>query len=54
MREREVEVLRVQGDEVVVTSGLRAGEFVSLSDVPFFVEGMSVVSAEISGVESAP
>jgi len=54
LREREVEVLRVQGDEVVVTSGLRAGEFVSLSDVPFFVEGMSVVSAEISGVESAP
>ena len=54
LREREIGILRLQGDEVVVTSGLSPGDFVSVSDVPLFVEGMSVVVAEKTGAEFAP
>ncbi|MAG31539.1 MAG: efflux transporter periplasmic adaptor subunit [Deltaproteobacteria bacterium] len=54
LREREVRVLRVDGDEVVVTSGLGPGERVCVSDVPLFVEGMQVVASAPPSSEATP
>ncbi|MCP4908776.1 MAG: efflux RND transporter periplasmic adaptor subunit [bacterium] len=54
LREREVEVLRVEGDEVVVTSGLQSGERVCISDMPLFVEGMAVIVAGAPVIEADP
>ncbi|NQZ96721.1 MAG: efflux RND transporter periplasmic adaptor subunit [Myxococcales bacterium] len=54
LREREVGVVRLQGDEAVVTSGLQPGELVCLSDMPMFVEGMPVVVAEAPGTGLTP
>ncbi|MCH2170569.1 efflux RND transporter periplasmic adaptor subunit [Myxococcota bacterium] len=54
LRERQVGVLRLQGDEAVVTSGLQPGELVCVSDMPVFVEGMPVVVAQAPGAEYTP
>jgi RND family efflux transporter MFP subunit len=51
---RPVDVLRVEGDEVIVSGGLRAGERVCVTDVPLFVEGMQVVVAGEQVVKGAP
>jgi multidrug efflux pump subunit AcrA (membrane-fusion protein) len=54
LREREVGVLRVAGDELVVNSGLERGERVCVSDVPLFVEGMPVFVVETPNLEIVP
>jgi RND family efflux transporter MFP subunit len=54
LREREVGVLRVEGDELVVNSGLERGERVCVSDVPLFVEGMPVFVVETPNLEIVP
>jgi RND family efflux transporter MFP subunit len=54
LRKREVTVLRLQGDDAVVTSGLTPGELVCVSDMPIFVEGMPVVVAQAPGAEFGP
>ena len=54
LREREVGVLRIEGDELVVTSGLDRGERVCISDVPLFVEGMPVFVVEAAQIELVP
>ena len=51
---RPVDVLRVEGDEVIVSAGLRAGERVCVTDVPLFVEGMQVVVAGEQAGKGAP
>ena len=52
LQKREVGVLRVEGDEVVVNEGLAPGERVCLTHVPLFVDGMQVVVAS-EGLEEA-
>ena len=39
---RQVEVLRVYGDEIFITEGLKAGELVSVSMLQTVVDGMRV------------
>ena len=51
LRIRPVEVLRENGDEVVITAGLSAGERVSISPLRGAVEGMAVRVAE--GLETS-
>jgi RND family efflux transporter MFP subunit len=46
LRIRPVEVLRTQGDEVVIGSGLEAGERVCISPLPGAVDGMEVRIAQ--------
>ena len=54
LQKREVGVLRVEGDEVVVNAGLTSGERVCLTSVPLFVDGMQVVVAAEGLGEGAP
>ena len=57
LRFREVEVLRVERDEVVIGAGLSAGERVCVSPLPAAVDGMSVrvvVDPEEPGVAHEP
>ena len=42
LRYREVDVLRAQGDEVLIQSGLAAGEMVCISTLESVVDGMRV------------
>lgn len=49
--EREVEPLRVTGEQLLVQTGLSAGEQVCVSDVPVFIEGMEVDAIPVEAPE---
>ncbi|MCE2390984.1 MAG: efflux RND transporter periplasmic adaptor subunit [Proteobacteria bacterium] len=53
LRERSVEVLRVERDRALVGSGLTAGERVCVTDVPVFVENMPVRPIPVPADEGA-
>ena len=50
---REIELIRVEGDEILVRSGLAAGERVCVSDLPLVVEGMHVRPTPLASVADA-
>jgi hypothetical protein len=57
LRFREVEVARVQGDEVMITKGLEDGETVVTTPLKVVTDGMTVrmvgESSALSGQQSA-
>lgn len=55
LRFRRVEILRTQGDEVLIQSGLQAGEWVCISSLESVVDGMrvrTIVEGELLGAET--
>jgi RND family efflux transporter MFP subunit len=50
LRYREVELLRVSGDDVIVRSGLEAGERVCVSPLQSVVDGMEVRTSDLAAV----
>ena len=55
LRFREVEILRTQGDEVLVQSGLEVGEWVCISSLESVVDGMrvrTIVEGDLLGTEA--
>jgi multidrug efflux pump subunit AcrA (membrane-fusion protein) len=56
LRFRKVEVLRIDQEQVVIASGLSAGESICVSPLPGAVDGMSVriVDAEPAVARATP
>jgi RND family efflux transporter MFP subunit len=54
LRVRPIEVLRTQGDTVLVTSGVRAGERICLSALDAPVDGMPVAPVPLPDVSAKP